>query len=604
MSDARQVLEPLRTAGVLTLGELHVAATLARLGHVDRPEVVLAAALAARAPRLGHTCIDLTTVVDSIVTERDEDIRAVGTWPEPAAWRDAVQSSPLVDGEASPLVLEGTRLYLRRYWAYERAVADQLAARAAQALVPVTPSAEVLDALLTGEGSDRQRAGVQSALAHPLTVLVGGPGTGKTTTVAAVLASLVVHDPSLRIALAAPTGKAAARLAEALREAAARWSSPVAERLHRVEASTLHRLLGSRAGSLTRFRHDQHHPLAHDVVIVDETSMVSLPLMAHLLDAVRPTSRLVLVGDSGQLASVEAGTVLGDIAGPYAELDHEDPEVTDGPGSVAPLDGHVVVLRHSRRFPSGCPIDRLARAIRAGDTEAALATLADPDAARATTGALAWFPVSGDQGAAVAQVLALAVPAADDVCRRAAAGDATGALRALGELRVLCAHRVGPFGVERWNRHLETGLARAGRPSAGWYPGRPLLVTANDYVNGLFNGDLGVVVVEGQRRLVAFADGDGVRLLGPSRLQAVETVHAMTIHKSQGSEFDHVVVVLPPAGSPLASRELLYTAVTRARQRVTVVGDEASVRAAIERRIVRVGGLRDRLWPSGRTHGV
>lgn len=607
MIDPRLVLEPLCGAGVLSLGELHVAAALARLGGVDRLEAVLAAALAVRAPRLGHTCIDLTTVAGSLVTEHDERAGALVAWPEPGAWLDAVRTSSLVDGEASPLVLEGSRLYLRRYWSYERAVADQLAARAAQAVDPVAPSAEVLDALLTGEGSDRQREGVRSALAHALAVLIGGPGTGKTTTVAALLASLLTHDASARIALAAPTGKAAARLGEALRAAAARWPSPLAEQLAEAEASTIHRLLGSRRGSLTQFRHDRHRPLPHDVVIVDETSMVSLPLMAHLLEAVRPTARLVLVGDSGQLASVEAGTVLGDIAGPFAGAVELGDVMSGGGGAVdgsradPPLAGHVVVLHHSRRFPPGCPLDRFARAIRSGDADGALATLTDPAAAGASHGALSWQPRRGDDPATVAGVLDLVGSVANEVLRCAAAGDAAGALEALARVRVLCAHRVGPFGVERWNRHVEAGLARSGRSTAGWYPGRPVLVTANDYVNGLFNGDLGVVVADGGRRMVAFPAADGVRLLGPSRLSAIETVHAMTVHKSQGSEFDHVVVVLPPADSPLASRELLYTAVTRARHRVTLVGDEDSIRAAIARRVVRVGGLRDRLW---RTHGV
>lgn len=603
-------LRPFREAGVLAASDVHIAAALARLARVDDPAVVLAAALAARAPRHGHVAVDLATVSETVLGELVAEAGGFEPpaqldeldWPDAASWRAAVDASPLVSrttAEGTPLVLHRGLLYLQRYRVYEEAVASQLVRRAVAPVGTIGTGAGSATAasLLTGEGADRQLAAVAAALESGLTVLVGGPGTGKTTTVAALLATLIeAESPTgsgpLQVALVAPTGKAAARLGEAFRDAAQRLPAGLASRLADVQASTIHRLLRTRWGTSSSFAHDHHHPLHHDVVIVDESSMVSLPLMARLLDAVRPDARLVLVGDPGQLASVEAGTVLADIAGRA--------------GRSGPLSGRVAVLEHSRRFPAGSPLDRLARAVRAGDADAALAVLDDPLASDASAGALSWIPHAGDTAEAVDVVRSIALPAALEVAAlategRSGASELVGsdALDALERVRVLCAHRRGPFGVERWNERVESWLNDAGVSTVGWYLGRPLLVTVNDYRLGLYNGDLGVVVAGTQRPVVAFPGPVGVQTFAPARLDAVETVHAMTIHKSQGSEFDHVVVVLPPAASRLATRELLYTAVTRARHHVTVIGDREAVVAAIHRRIVRSSGLGAELWPDG-----
>lgn len=586
------VLAPWRLDGTLDASDVHLAEALCRLTGEHRDTVALAAALAARAPRFGHVAVDLAAGDDPAVV---------------AATLEAVAASPLVasdppdgsdpasHGGSAPLVLDGSRLYLQRYHSYERSVAQRLVELAA-APVPtldrehVRRAQQLAATLLTGGGSEHQRAAVASALTQRLTVLVGGPGTGKTTTVAAALAALLTAEPSTRIALAAPTGKAAARLGEALGDAATRLPDDVAEALRSVPATTIHRMLGmSHDGSGARLRHHPGNPLPHDVVIIDETSMVSISLMARLLAALGPDTRLLLVGDADQLVSVEAGSVLGDIAGP----------VLSQTPRLGPLAGHVIALTTSRRFPVGSSIDRLATAIRSGDADAAIEVLraGDPDEGR-----LLWYEQAADTPAARAAVLGLAQPAADALVEAALAGDAAGAIAELDRFRLLCAHRAGPFGVAPWNRAVESSLADAGRSVLGWYPGRPVLVTTNDPVNDLYNGDLGVVVAHvadgdpsGVR--VAFPGTGGPRLLPPSRLQTGDTVHAMTIHKSQGSEFDRVAVVLPPADSPLASRELVYTAITRARHHVTVVGDETAVRAAIGRRVERVGGLRDALWP-------
>jgi len=421
-----------------------------------------------------------------------------------------------------------------------------------------------------------------------LTIVAGGPGTGKTTTVARILALL--HEqtdahgsPPLRVALAAPTGKAAARLEEAVHDEARTLdvTPAVRERLLASSATTLHRLLGWRPGHRTRFAHHRGNRLPHDVVIVDETSMVSLSMMAKLAEAVRPSARLVLVGDPQQLASVEAGAVLGDLVAPGGAI---------GDG--------VVVLRHVYRFGGG--IAELAAAVQAGEADAAMAVL--------TTGRedVTWIDadVATDAIAdgALAPVRTAVVDAGRRVVDAASAGDGRAALDALGTMRVLCAHRHGPYGVSRWMRQLQSWLDAGvdGFSTRGeWYPGRPLLVTANDYGLGLYNGDTGVVVTAGGERVAAVFErrGELVRV-APTVLSAVETAYAMTIHKSQGSQFTSVAVLLPDPTSPILTRELLYTAVTRARRQLTVVGTEASIRAAVTRPIARASGLRAALATS------
>jgi exodeoxyribonuclease V alpha subunit len=377
-----------------------------------------------------------------------------------------------------------------------------------------------------------------------------------------------VKTPPLRVALAAPTGKAAARLQEAVRGAGA----------GELPASTLHRLLGWQPGR-SRFRHDRYDRLPYDVVVVDETSMVSLTMMARLLDAVRPDARLVLVG-----------AVLGDLArAPGRPEPHLDAALA-ALGLPSGVVNGVVTLEHVWRFRGA--IAGLARAVQAGDADAAVALLhggTDDLEFVETDSSAAPDAVRGD---VVNAGLALAVAAR--------ANDVPAALAALERHRLLCGHRRGPYGVARWSREIERWLADAlpAVPGAGpaahgeWYPGRPVLVTANDYDTGLYNGDTGVVVATPDGPRVAFP---GHAPLAPSRLAEVATVHATTVHRGQGSQFERVTVVLPPAESPLLTRELLYTAVTRAREFVRVVGSEAAVRAAVARPVSRASGLRNRL---------
>jgi exodeoxyribonuclease V alpha subunit len=430
-----------------------------------------------------------------------------------------------------------------------------------------------------------------------VTVLAGGPGTGKTSTVAKLLALLHAQPgPSPRIALAAPTGKAAARLQEAVRAEAAELPADRRHGIGELTASTLHRLLGSRPGSRSRFRHDRTNRLPYDVIVVDETSMVSLTLMSRLLEAVRPDARLVLVGDPDQLASVEAGAVLGDIverpapggAGTREALaDLVPADVADENPAGNPLRNGVVRLTETYRF--GDEIDALASAIRASDPDRTL------DVLRTGSSSVSFVETDSPDAAAMLEVRADVESAAADLTDAARAGDVLAALSRLNVHRLLCAHRRGPYGVAWWSRQIERWLAE-GQPSsalgAGWYAGQPLLVDANDYELQLFNGDSGVVVEVDGRLSAAFQRGVEPLLVSPNRLADVHTVHAMTVHRAQGSQFERVTLLLPPQESPLLTRELFYTAITRAEHHVRVVGSAAAVRRAVLRPIARASGLR------------
>lgn len=666
-------------SGVLCAADVHVAGRLQELAGERDERVGLAVALAVRAPRLGHVHVDLRRIRETAAVEHDLPVDLGRLpWPEPERWIATVARSRLVaqtaaeeaaEGMAPPLRLEGSRLYLDRYWQLECALAADILMRSC-------PAPEVDERLLTtgiarvfaGKQDESQRQAAATALLRRFTVIAGGPGTGKTTTVARILALLYEQagaeaeasargaseqpSPSLAgagaapiggrpplVALSAPTGRAAARLEEAVHEEAQRLdiAPEVRARLLALRASTLHRLLGSRLDSRSRFYHNRYQRLPHDLVVVDESSMVSLALMARLLEAVRPSARVVLVGDPDQLASVEAGAVLGDIAGPAADA----PPAAHPPAGATLAEG-IITLERVYRF--GAEIAGLAAAIRAGREDAAVALLRrhpsagsatgprgsaaangppaagppgsgganGPPAARSSAGAelsvadrpsdrVTWIEVdSAEQGEPALEPLRQRVLAGTAAVIRAARdGDSLAAIEGLRAFRLLCAHRRGPYGVLRWTRLIESWLEPEleGAPIDGdWYPGRPLLVVENDYDLGLFNGDLGVVVADPDDGLtVVFERRGKVERFPRHRLGPLEPAHALTVHKSQGSQFDAVAVVLPDPSSPLLTRELLYTAVTRARREVVLIGAEASVRRAVGRPIARATGLRERL---------
>jgi exodeoxyribonuclease V alpha subunit len=595
---ATGALRAFNQAGVLSAADVHVAVRLAELGGEPNELVRLAIAFAVRGVRSGSVCIDMAQVRDQLA-QVDPGL----PWPNPDAWEAAVLASPLV-GAGKPLRWEYGLLYLDRYRRQEEQARQDLLARDAQPppQVDLAVLTAGLQRLFPGADAEQQRLAAQVAATEWTTVLGGGPGTGKTTTVARVLALLLDQPvPPLRVALAAPTGKAAARLQTAVQTEARSFTEVDRHQLPSLTASTLHRLLGWVPGGGTRFRHNRDNRLPFDVVVVDETSMVSLTMMARLLEALSADTRLILVGDPDQLASVEAGAVLADLV---AGLTARAPATAGVPGSPglgapaeigsgAPADesgrigggrGGVVLLRKTWRF--GGDIAELAAAVRDGDADGALAVLGKGGQSVALVG-------PGDPGARTDVVAgATAVRAA------ALAGDAQVALARLENHRLLCAHRTGPRGVQEWTRQIENWLAAEHDDAreGEWYAGRPVLVMANDYAIGLFNGDTGVAVREpaGDLRVVFTREGEPVSF-APRRLADVQTVLAMTVHRSQGSQFDRVTFVLPEADSPLSTRELLYTALTRAQSFVRLVGTEAELRAAISRPAARASGLRLRL---------
>jgi exodeoxyribonuclease V alpha subunit len=574
---AEGLLRQFGDAGVFEAADIHVAQRLTALVGESDERVALAVALVVRALRGGSVCVDLREAEAHVGVP---DL----PWPDADGWMAAVRASPLL-GSPPVLRLLGELLYLDRYWLEEEQVCADLLA------LKVIPEAVELPGYkrLFPEGYDEQRAAADIALSQAVTVLTGGPGTGKTHTVARLLALLVeraevLGAPRPRIALAAPTGKAAARLTEAVAAEVERLAPADATRLAGLRATTLHRLLGSRPDTSVRFKHNRGNRLPHDVIVVDETSMVSLTMMARLLEAVRPDTRLILVGDPDQLASVEAGAVLADLVD----------------GLTARDEVRVAALHTRYRF--GESIGALAEAIRIGDAEGAVSVL------RAGGEHVEWI----DTDSPAEPLREVLVPQALRVREAAVLGDVQRALAILDEHRLLCAHRQGPYGASHWNRQVQRWLAdETGQaPSLEWYAGRPLLVTANDYGLRIYNGDTGVVVA-GPDGLRAVINGAGGLLnFATSRLAEIETMHAMTIHKSQGSQAGAVTVLMPPQDSRLLTRELFYTAVTRAKVKVRVVGSEDEVRAALERRAIRASGLRLRLQaaagpaprPSGPVH--
>ncbi|MEP7048250.1 MAG: exodeoxyribonuclease V subunit alpha [Ilumatobacteraceae bacterium] len=585
------LLRPLADATVLNAADVRTALALSRLAGGADESVRLAVALAVRAVRLGHVYVDLATVATTVAPDDEEaevDLAAL-TWPDPTTWSAIVAASPLtavgVDGAADrPLRLLGSRLYLDRYWRHERAIVADLLARAGGDTPAVDAAALTagLDRLFPLASTDQQqRAAAATAVERRFSVVAGGPGTGKTTTVARIVAILheqaaALGQPPPRVALAAPTGKAAARLGEAVHSEAAVLdiAPPIRAALVAMPASTLHRLLGWQPGSRSRFRHNADNQLPHNVVIVDESSMVGLSMMSKLLAAVRPTARLVLVGDPNQLTSIEAGAVLGDIVG-------------------SPLPG-IVELRHVHRYGGG--IAAVAEAIESGDGDAMI------NALRSSPTDVTWLEVdptiNPSKTPELAGVRSAVVAAAREVVTAAQGGRGAEALAALRSVQVLCAHRRGPAGAALWRTEIERWLRAAipGYGGSAWYVGRPLLVTENDYALGVFNGDTGVVIDEGGGRLRAVFDRRGELLsVRPTRLAAVESLYAMTIHKAQGSQFGTVIVRLPEPTSRVLTRELLYTAVTRAEHQLVVVGSEAAIRAAVARPVARASGLADAL---------
>ncbi len=668
MSSICQTLDQWAEAGWLRRLDAALSAFLAERDPEAQPAVLVAAAVLSQMEGRGHTCLPLAHVLTppaALLAGPPESQAALHTlWATLpttlSGWLEALRSSRVVrdarrsaDQEASPeadegqpLVLGGTEaapvLYLRRYWDYECRVARQLRHRVSER-VPVdevvtrtwldqlfpAPARALAQTPTHGDApaTDWQKLACAVALRARLSVITGGPGTGKTYTAARLLALLFAVDADaqrLRVALAAPTGKAAARLKQSIDASLAQLQDALGDRIdlnaltQRVGAArTLHALLGARPDT-RQFRHNASHPLDVDVLIVDEASMIHLEMMAALLDALPPTARVIFLGDKDQLASVEAGAVLGDLCRD-AEQGSYDPETLryardvagqdldliyqDHSGAAPLLAQQTVMLRESRRF--GGPIGKLALAVNQGDVRGSHAILSQDK-----TGAVRNLAATGPE---VAVQLALhGRPQAEGgyaeylqaMAARPEAGDEAAhaqwvrkVLTAFDRFRLLCAVREGEWGVAGLNRAVQQALASAGwlKPAGEWFEGRPVMVTRNDPTLGVFNGDIGIAlrpVTRGAPLRAYFMDGPEIRSVGVSRLAHVETAFAMTVHKSQGSEFRHTALVLPAYGLGMLQRELVYTGITRAREAFTLVAPDAGALAsAVQHPTQRASGL-------------
>ena len=550
----------------------HFADFVAQFGG-DPMLMSLAAALLSRSIREGHVCISLWPMPRS----PDEiNLDTILEWPSASTWRRVFAGSKAVGGPnaQTPLVLDDSdRLYLRRYWNYQQRLARALRVKAAGNRGD-------------GRGQTGTRAGaIDAAVNNALTIISGGPGTGKTTMVLHILARLLQEPGSehLRVALTAPTGKAAARLEETIRTGLEKLECPeeVKARMPRV-ASTIHRLLGFKGNSVY-FRHDSRNPLPLDLLVIDEASMVALPLLAKLFDALPERCRVVLLGDRDQLASVEPGAVLADMV---------DAAVLPG----SPLHQAVVTLEKNYRFSEESGIHHLCGAVRQGEAEEAIRILREK-----SLGDLVSFehhqprpPQAKFSEAVLGGFSALVAEKQPAI-----------ALAQLKTFRVLAALRRGPFGVEGLNRKIEEILAEANLipdPTSSGYAGKPILITQNDHQIQLYNGDVGILLpdaaaTENPTQLWAWFLGkeNTLRRFAPARLPQHEAAYAMTVHKSQGSEFDRVLFILPDRDIPVLTRELIYTGLTRARSQVELWWNETVLGQAVIRRAERDSGLRDAL---------
>ncbi len=548
----------------------------------------LVVSLASSAIGRGNLCLNLADIAGQTVTVNGKELPL----PQLDALLELLGKSSVVTLNGQhyrPLVLDAEgRLYLYRYWRNEHDLASTILHKAGAVAGDIDEATlqSSLKRLFPESTDELQKKAATVALQRQFCVISGGPGTGKTSTVVRILALLLEQDggKKQRIAMAAPTGKAAARLKASVNSI--RESLDCSDE---VKASipgdvvTIQRLLGTISGS-TRFRHSVQNPLFFDTVIIDEASMVSLPLMSALVAALKPTARLILLGDKDQLASVEAGAVLGDICNAAGAAGEEHP--------FSPLSSSLVVLEKNYRFQPGSGIAEISLAVNAGLEREALALLKSN-----TTGNIVWQPSPCREE--LRDVLAAKVVEGYQGYLEAAFPEE--ALERFDRFRILCALRDGPYGVSGLNVLVENILARKGliAPSTIFYAGRPILVTVNDYSMRLFNGDIGIIRLDpengGELRVFFAAPAGGVRSIPPERLPGHETAYAMTIHKSQGSEFERVLMVLPPVDNDLLTRELIYTGLTRAKKNVEIWADEDIFCSAVQKKRVRSSGFREAL---------
>jgi exodeoxyribonuclease V alpha subunit len=593
----------------------HFARFMMKCSDSSDDGLMLAALLVSSRTSQGDICLDIPAAAGKPIAKAFGETENRFQLPVKHTWIAQLRTSQVVGfpGEFKPLILdEQGRLYLYRYWEYEQSLAASIKTRLAlnTAQPPAKLLRQQLDRLFprsADAGTDWQRVAACAAVQKKICVLSGGPGTGKTYAAARILALLLEQERGAgrapAVALAAPTGKAAARLKEIMQQAKRTLdcSDEIKAALPE-EAFTMHRLLGPVPGT-PYFRYTAENQLPYDIVVVDESSMADLALMAKLFQAVPGHAHLILLGDRDQLASVAAGAVLGDICDTGNEHGYSrgfariilecGGEEVPSAKSVQPMADSLIVLHKNYRFGADSGIGELSQAIRSGNAERALHLLKNGGNEDI---------VFKDSISAGALESALEEPAVRGYTPYLNAQSPDEALNLITGFKVLCALRQGPYGVESINRIIETILKKEGfiNPSGRWYQFRPVMVTRNDYTMNLFNGDVGIAWQEaasnyGHRVFFSARDG-GLRSVLPVKLPEHETVYAMTVHKSQGSEFDRVLIILPDRESPVLTRELLYTAISRARNRAEIWGPEKILRFMINNPTSRTSGLRDALW--------
>ena len=597
---------------ILTYIDLHFGRFINRLAGSNDPDIFLAAALVSNAAGNGDVCLDLELFARKAISEEGGNKKPVAC-PPLDLWLEKLGRTQVVGrpGDYRPLILDGkNRLYLYRYWNYEKRLSDTIKLRAAdniedmdikllknalKRLFPDNPDEEV----------NLQKIAALTSVFKRFCVISGGPGTGKTTTIAKILALLteVEAGKKLKIYLCAPTGKAAAKLSESIRSTKINIDcSETVKNLVPENAYTIHRMLKTIPGS-SRFYHNADNPLPADVVVVDEASMVDLALLAKLIEAVPGKARIILVGDKDQLASVEAGSVLGDICnrGDLPGYPAESYKALFG-GIELPADckisgkpvlsDSIVVLQKNYRFSESSGIGSLSRAVNNGEADTFFDILRKKIDER-----IVWEEIKTRNELNCS----LEKKIFEGYRNYLTIDNPVAALDSFGRFKILCAINKGPFGVDAVNGLSESVLAkkRLINPSGRWYRGRPVLIKGNNYSLGLFNGDMGIITGgKDEEDLHAFFPGDSgtARKLSPGVLPEHDTAYAMTVHKSQGSEFENVILVLPEKDYPVLTRELIYTGLTRTTGKIALLGTENVLRNAILRKTERASGLKDALW--------